>query len=96
MSRQDDFNLERWTSTASTVNSDYYTEQRMEKIREETRLHDIRDSYKMMERPRLVLDDLKAIRTKLKESLGVEPEYLETEEEKEEKSFLFDPKELDI
>jgi len=96
MSRQDDFNLERWTSTASTVNSDYHIEQRIENIRVETRLNDIRDSYKMMERPRLVLDELKEIRTKLKVSLGVEPEYLEAEEEKEEKSFLFDPKELDI
>jgi hypothetical protein len=88
MSNQDDFNLERWTSSASASNytPDFY------RMREETRLDDIKESYKLterMERPRL--DELKAIRTELQDIVE------EVEEDvKEEKIFLFDPKELDI
>lgn len=105
MSSQDDNNIENFTAIASTFTSsstsiDTESAKRFyHSLREENRLRDIQDSYKMMEKPQTVLNELKEIEVELRGNLGVEPEYLEAEEgeeEKEEEVFIFDPKELDI
>ena len=64
-------------------------------LRQELRLRDIRDSYKMMDGPSDILDRLQARGTC---TVGdpPEPEAVKEVEEDEDKEFLFDPKELDL
>ena len=100
MSSQDEYMMNNWNARYyATGNTDYSNYK--EYLAEQLRLADINETYKMMERPR-VLHQLKAIRSDMMargsctiDDPPPDPEVMGKKEEDEEE-FLFDPKELDI
>ena len=85
-----------WHEPEDEVRYDKMATIRDEVLRQELRLRDIRDSYRMMElNPSHILEKLQARGTC---TIGEPPEPKEVKEVEEDDSeeFLFDPKELDL
>ena len=90
MSRQEEWNLERWSNTASTSNWDYNSQ-----IKNDYMLYELKKVSREIEMRSRDMPTPYPIDT-LDVTIDIDEDIEEDVKEEPEKEFLFDPKELDV